>query len=96
MQFALDRVLSVAGADVIDNKVIFLADQIVDPSLSFTSETEDIVDAMNNVVMVMENGRGATFGASTLKSLLHKLVAKLLLVQQKSRSMISLRLAKVV
>ena len=64
MQFALDRVLSVAGADVIDNKVIFLADQIVDPSLSFTSETEDIVDAMNNVVMVMENGRGATFGAS--------------------------------
>ena len=64
MQFALDRVLSVAGADVIDGKVIFLADQIVDPSLSFTSETEDIVDAMNNVVMVMENGRGATFGAS--------------------------------
>jgi hypothetical protein len=64
MQFALDRVLSVAGADVIDGKVIFLADQIVDPSLSFTSETEDIVDAMNNVVMVMENGRGCTFGAS--------------------------------
>lgn len=64
MQFALDRVLSVAGADVLDGKVIFLADQIVDPSLSFTSETEDIVDAMNNVVMVMENGRGATFGAS--------------------------------
>lgn len=64
MQFALDRVLSVAGTDVIDGKVLFLADQIVDPSLSFTSETEDIVDAMNNVVMVMENGRGATFGAS--------------------------------
>ena len=64
MQFALDRVLSVAGTDVIDDKVLFLADQIVDPSLSFTSETEDIVDAMNNIVMVMENGRGATFGAS--------------------------------
>lgn len=64
MQFALDRVLSVAGTDVIDGKVLFLADQITDPSLSFTSETEDIVDAMNNVVMVMENGRGATFGAS--------------------------------
>ena len=64
MQFALDRVLSVAGSDVIDNKVIFLADQIVDPCLSFTSATEDIVDAMNNVVMVMENGRGCTFGAS--------------------------------
>lgn len=64
MQFALDRVLSVAGADVIDGKVIFLADQIVDPSLSFTNETEDIVDAMNNVVMVLENGRGCTFGAS--------------------------------
>lgn len=64
MQFALDRVLSVAGTDVIDGKVLFLADQIVDPSLSFTSETEDIVDAMNNVVMVLENGRGATFGAS--------------------------------
>ena len=64
MQFALDRVLSVAGTDAIDGKVMFLADQIVDPSLSFTSETEDIVDAMNNVVMVLENGRGATFSAS--------------------------------
>ena len=63
-QYALDRVLSVAGSDVVDGKVLFLADQIVDPSLSFTSETEDIVDAMNNVVMVLENGRGATFSAS--------------------------------
>ena len=63
-QYALDRVLSVAGTDAVDGKVLFLADQIVDPSLSFTSETEDIVDAMNNVVMVLENGRGATFSAS--------------------------------
>lgn len=53
-----------AGTDAVDGKVLFLADQIVDPSLSFTSETEDIVDAMNNVVMVLENGRGATFSAS--------------------------------
>ena len=66
-QYVLDRVLSVAGTEVTENndgKVLFLADQIVDPSLSFTSETEDIVDATNNVVMVMENGRGATFSAS--------------------------------
>ena len=66
-QYALDRVLSVAGTEVTEDgtgKVLFLADQIVDPSLSFTSETEDIVDAMNNVVMVLENGRGATFSAS--------------------------------
>ena len=63
-QYALDRVLSIAGTDAVDGNVIFLADQIVDPSLSFTSETEDIVDAMNNVVMVLENGRGATFSAS--------------------------------
>lgn len=63
-QYALDRVLSVAGADVLNGNVIFLADQIVDPSLSFTAENEDIVDALNNVVMVLENGRGATFGAS--------------------------------
>lgn len=63
-QYVLDRVLSVAGADAVDGKVMFLADQIVDPSLSFTSETEDIVDATNNVVMVLENGRGATFSAS--------------------------------
>lgn len=39
-------------------------DQITDPSLSFTSETEDIVDARNNVVMVLENGRGATLSGS--------------------------------
>ena len=63
-QYALDRVLSVAGTDAVDGNILFYADQIVDPSLSFTSETEDIVDALNNVVMVMENGRGATFGAS--------------------------------
>ena len=63
-QYVLDRVLSVAGADAVNGKVLFLADQIVDPSLSFTSETEDIVDATNNVVMVLENGRGATFSAS--------------------------------
>ena len=56
--------MSVAGTDAVKGNVIFYADQIVDPSLSFTSETEDIVDALNNVVMVMENGRGATFGAS--------------------------------
>ena len=63
-QYALDRVLSVAGTDAVEGNVIFLADQITDPSLAFTSETEDIVDAMNNVVMVLENGRGATFSAS--------------------------------
>ena len=66
-QYALDRVLSVAGTEITEDgngNVIFLADQIVDPSLSFTSETEDIVDALNNVVMVLENGRGATFSAS--------------------------------
>lgn len=71
-QYALDRVLTVAGTYAATNStkginagdVAFLADQVVDPSLSFTSETEDIVDALNNVVMVLENGRGATFGAS--------------------------------
>ena len=70
-QYALDRVLSVAGTyaadhgtDIKAGDIAFLADQVVDPSLSFTSETEDIVDARNNVVMVLQNGRGATFGAS--------------------------------
>ena len=71
-QYALDRVLSIAGTYAADNSkkeitagdVAFLCDQVTDPSLSFTSETEDIVDARNNVVMVLENGRGATFGAS--------------------------------
>ena len=70
-QYALDRVLSVAGTyaadhgtDIKAGDIAFLADQITDPSLSFTSETEDIVDARNNVVMVLQNGRGATFGAS--------------------------------
>ena len=72
MEYALDRVLSVAGTYAATNtkknitagEVAFLCDQVTDPSLSFTSETEDIVDARNNVVMVLENGRGATFGAS--------------------------------
>ena len=64
MQYILDRVLSVAGADVVDGKVLFLADQVVEPSLSFTAESDEIVDATNNVVAVLENGRGCTFGAS--------------------------------
>jgi hypothetical protein len=72
MEYDLDRVLSIAGTYAADNSkkqitagdVAFLCDQVTDPSLSFTSETEDIVDARNNVVMVLENGRGATFGAS--------------------------------
>lgn len=71
-QYALDRVLTVAGTYAATNskknitagEVAFLCDQVTDPSLSFTAETEDIVDARNNVVMVLENGRGATFGAS--------------------------------
>lgn len=64
MQFALDRVLTIAGTDAVSGELALLMDQITDPSLSFTSETEDIVDARNNVVMVLENGRGATFGGS--------------------------------
>ena len=71
-QYALDHVLTVAGAYAATNSqkgitagdVAFIADQVTEPSLSFTSETEDIVDARNNAVMVLENGRGATFGAS--------------------------------
>lgn len=71
-QYALDRVLTVAGAYAATNSkkeitagdIAFICDQITDPSLSFTAETEDIVDARNNVVMVLDNGRGATFGAS--------------------------------
>lgn len=58
-QYALDRVISIAGAYAATNSkkgitkgdIAFLADQVTDPSLSFTSETEEIVDARNNVVI---------------------------------------------
>jgi len=71
-QYALDRVISVAGTYAATNSkkgiteggLAFLCDQVVDPSLSFTSETEDIVDARNNVVMQLQGARGATLGAS--------------------------------
>ena len=71
-QYALDRVISVAGTYAATNSkkgiteggLAFLCDQVVDPSLSFTSETEDIVDARNNVVMQLQGARGATFSAS--------------------------------
>lgn len=36
---------------ITEGDIAFLADQVTDPSLSFTSETEDIVDARNNVVI---------------------------------------------
>ena len=45
-------------------QLAFWAEQITEPNLAFTSETEEIMDARNNVVMVLQNGRGATFGAS--------------------------------
>ena len=71
-QYAFDRCISVAGTYVGANtaknieagQLAFWAEQITEPTLNFTSETEDIVDARNNVVMVLQNGRGATFGAS--------------------------------
>jgi hypothetical protein len=71
-QYALDRVISVVGTyaatnskkDITEGDLAFLCDQVVDPSLSFTSETEDIVDARNNVVMQLQGARGATFGAA--------------------------------
>lgn len=71
-QYAFDRAISVAGTyvganaakDIKAGQLAFWAEQITEPSLSFTSETEEIMDARNNVVMVLQNGRGATFGAS--------------------------------
>lgn len=71
-QYALDRVISVVGTyaatnsqkNITEGDLAFLCDQVVDPSLSFTSETEDIVDARNNVVMQLQGARGATFGAA--------------------------------
>ena len=71
-QYAFDRAISVAGTYVGANadkniaagQLAFWAEQITEPSLSFQSETEEIMDARNNVVMVLQNGRGATFGAS--------------------------------
>ena len=71
-QFAFERCISVAatyvGANTAKNiqagQLAFWAEQITEPNLAFTSETEEIMDARNNVVMVLQNGRGATFGAS--------------------------------
>ena len=70
--YAFDRAISVAATYVEANaaketkkgQLAFWAEQITEPTLNFTSETEEIMDARNNVVMVLQNGRGATFGAS--------------------------------
>lgn len=72
MEYIFDRAISVAatyaGANAAKNitagQLAFWAEQITEPTLSFTSETEEIMDARNNVVTVLQNGRGATFGAS--------------------------------
>jgi hypothetical protein len=71
-QYAFDRAISVAATYAADNTakniskgdLAFWAEQITEPTLNFTSEQEEIMDARNNVVMVLQNGRGATFGAS--------------------------------
>ena len=72
MEYAFDRAISCAATYVGSNaaknieagQLAFWAEQITEPALNFTSETEEIMDARNNVVMVLQNGRGATFGAS--------------------------------
>ena len=72
MEYAFDRAISCAATYVGANaakkieagQLAFWAEQITEPTLNFTSETEEIMDARNNVVMVLQNGRGATFGAS--------------------------------
>ena len=72
MEYFFDRCISVAATYVNGNTakgiteggLAFWAEQITEPSLSFQSETEEIMDARNNVVAVLQNGRGATFGAS--------------------------------
>ena len=72
MEYAFDRAISVAATYAADNaakeitkgQLAFWAEQITEPTLNFTSEQEEIMDARNNVVMVLQNGRGATFGAS--------------------------------
>ena len=72
MEYAFDRAISVAATyvgantakNITEGQLAFWAEQITEPSLNFTSETEEIMDARNNVVMVLQNGRGATFGAS--------------------------------
>lgn len=72
MEYAFDRAISVAATyadanaakEITKGQLAFWAEQITEPTLNFTSETEEIMDARNNVVMVLQNGRGATFGAS--------------------------------
>ena len=72
MEYAFDRAISVAATyagsnaakGTTEGQLAFWAEQITEPTLNFTSETEEIMDARNNVVMVLQNGRGATFGAS--------------------------------
>lgn len=71
-QYIFDRALSVGAnfvaanpaKDIRAGQLAFFAEQIQEPSLNFTSETEEIRDARNNLVAVLTNGRGATFGAA--------------------------------
>ena len=71
-QYIFDRCISVAATyagtntakSIKEGDLAFWAEQITEPTLNFTSETEEIMDARNNVVTVLQNGRGATFGAA--------------------------------
>jgi hypothetical protein len=71
-QYIFDRALTVAANFVNGNtkkeiaagSLAFFADQISEPSLNLTLETEEVRDARNNLVAVLDNGRSATFGAA--------------------------------
>lgn len=71
-QYMFDRALTVAANFVNGNTkkeinagdLAFFADQISEPSLNLTLDTEEVRDARNNLVAVLDNGRSATFGAA--------------------------------
>lgn len=71
-QYIFDRALTVAAnfingntkKDIAAGDLAFFADQISEPSLNLTLETEEVRDARNNLVAVLDNGRSATFGAA--------------------------------
>lgn len=71
-QYMFDRALTVAANFVNGNTkkeinagdLAFFADQIAEPALNLTLETEEVRDARNNLVAVLDNGRSATFSAA--------------------------------
>ena len=63
-ELILDKVRSLTAHDLATNELLFRLTSLEDPTLSCTTEGEEVVDAVGSVITTMYRAKKATFSAS--------------------------------